>query len=202
MSAEAKRIRDEHVSRNGLLVVFSGPSGVGKDTVLDELAKRYPSFRRCVTATTRQPRDYEIDGQDYTFISVEQFRKLIDQDAFLEWAEVHGNFYGTPRLWVENTLAEGLDVILKIDVQGGATVKKRVPATLLVFIAPPSVDELERRLRGRNSESNEDIAKRLANAIRELDQIPSYDYVVENDTVDQAADELRAILIAEHCKTR
>lgn len=202
MSVEATRIRDRHVPRNGLLVVFSGPSGVGKDTVLEELAKVYPSFRRCVTTTTRQPRDYEVDGEDYTFISVEQFKSQIEQGAFLEWAEVHGNLYGTPRQWVQDRISQGLDVILKIDVQGGAEVKRQMPTALLVFIAPPSVEELERRLRGRNSESEDNISKRLANAMRELDQIPSYDYVVENDTVAGAADELRAILVAEHCKTR
>lgn len=200
--AQATRIRDRHVSASGLLVVFSGPSGVGKDTVLEELANIYTGFRRCVTTTTRTRRDYEIDGQDYTFISVQAFRDRIDRGEFLEWAEVHGNLYGTPRKWVEDRLGEGTDIILKIDVQGGANVKKQMPSALLVFVAPPSMQELERRLRGRNSESQKDIAERLANAKRELDQIPDYDYVVENDTVAKAADELRAILVAEHCRVR
>jgi guanylate kinase len=199
---QAMKIRDRHVSGSGLLVVFSGPSGAGKDTVLEELAKVYPNFRRCVTTTTRERRDYEIDGQDYTFISVREFRARIDRGEFLEWAEVHGNLYGTPRQWVEDRLGEGTDIILKIDVQGGANVKRQMPSALLVFVTPPSLEELELRLRGRGSESEEDISERLANAKQELDQIPGYDYVVENDSVARAADELRAILVAEHCKVR
>lgn len=195
-------IRERHVSNSGLLVVFSGPSGAGKDTVLEELHKTYPRFRRCVTATTRPKRDYEQDGVDYAFLSVSEFRRRIELGGFLEWAEVHGNLYGTPKQWVEGRLAEGLDVVLKIDVQGGAAVKRAAPDALLVFVAPPSMEELERRLRARGSENEEEIATRLANAKAELEQIPSYDYVIENDTVAHAAEELKAILIAEHCKVR
>jgi guanylate kinase len=202
MSAGAIKIRDRHVSGSGLLVVFSGPSGAGKDTILDELAKTYPGFRRCVTTTTRARRDYEVDGEDYTFTSVQEFKDRIAAGGFLEWAEVYGNYYGTPRQWVEERLGEGVDVILKIDVQGGANVRKQMPGAVLVFVTPPSMEELERRLRGRNSESEPEITQRLANAKRELDQIPNYDYVVENDTVARAADELRSILVAEHCRVR
>lgn len=202
MPAGTTKIRDSYVSGGGLLVVFSGPSGAGKDTVLEALAQTHPNWRRCVTTTTRQPRDYEVDGVDYNFVTVQEFRERIGNNAFLEWAEVHGNLYGTPRKWVEERLGEGLDLVLKIDVQGGANVKRQMPSALLVFLVPPSIDELERRLRERNSESEQELSERLANAAREMEQISSYDYVVENDTVDRAAEEMRSILVAEHCKVR
>lgn len=202
MPSERKTIRDSHVSDAGLLVVFSGPSGVGKDTVLDQLKKIHTGFRRCVTATTRPPRDNEIDGEDYHFLSEQEFRRRIDRDGFLEWAQVHGRHYGTPREWVADRLKEGLDVILKIDVQGAAQVKRRMPEAVLVFLAPPSLEELESRLRGRESETEQQAATRLANARSELEQIPSYNYIIENDSVAEAADELRSILIAEHCRVR
>ncbi len=202
MAAEAIRIRDRYVSNRGLLVVFSGPSGVGKDTVLDALKRTYPRFRRCVTSTTRPRRSYEQDGVDYTFLSASDFHRQIEQGGFLEWAEVHGNLYGTPKQWVEDRLEEGVDVILKIDVQGGAAVRRVVPDALLVFVVPQSMEELERRLRARGSESEDEVNTRLVNARAELEQIPFYDYVVENDSVTEAAEELKAILIAEHCKVR
>jgi len=186
----------------GLLVVLSGPSGVGKDAVLEELRKIYPNAVRCVTATTRPRRDYEQDGVDYTFLSVEEFRTRIDAGGFLEYAEVYGHLYGTPRLWVEEHLSRGLDVILKIDVQGGRTVKREMPSAVMVFLVPPSLEELEKRLRSRNSEPDEVIARRLNEAAEEMDQIPCYDYVIENGELAKAAEELKAVLIAEHCRIR
>lgn len=202
MPSQPKRIRDSCVSDAGLLVVFSGPSGVGKDTVLEELSRIHAGFRRCVTATTRPPREDETDGEDYHFISEQEFRGRIDRGGFLEWANVHGSLYGTPRKWVEGRLRENTDVILKIDVQGAAHVRRAMPEAVLVFLAPPSMQELENRLRGRESETEQEAATRLANAISELEQMPDYDYVIENDTVANAADRLRAIIIAEHCRIR
>ena len=196
------RTWDKHIRAGGLLVVLSGPSGVGKDSVLEELQKIYPNAVRCVTATTRPRRDYEQDGVDYTFLSVQEFRARIEAGGFLEYAEVYGHLYGTPRQWVEENLGRGLDIILKIDVQGGETVKRAMPSAVMVFLIPPSFEELERRLRSRSSEPDDIIAKRLNEALNEIDQIPCYDYVIENGELAKAADELKAVLIAEHCRIR
>jgi len=192
---------DRHVRRGGLLVVLSGPSGVGKDAVLEELQRRVPGIRRCVTVTTRPKRDYERDGVDYTFITSDEFRSRAESGAFLEYAEVYGNLYGTPRQWVNEHLSRGVDIVLKIDVQGGLAVKRAMPEAIMVFLAPPSMEELERRLRSRNSESEESIARRLLNARKELEEIPNYDYVIENRSVECAAEDLKAVVVAEHCRT-
>lgn len=193
---------DKYIKKEGLLLVVSGPSGVGKDAVLAELMQTYPGVYICVTTTTRAPRDGEVDGVDYTFVPVEEFRRRVEADDFLEYAEVHGNMYGTPRSWVEDRLSRGDDIILKIDVQGGLAVKQRMPQAVMIFLVPPSLEELERRLRSRLTESDDEIAQRLLNARTELEHIPCYDYVVENDTLRKAADELRAIIIAEHCRIK
>ncbi len=189
----------------GLLLVVSGPSAVGKDTVLDALLS-LPSdalpgpIKKCVTITTREPRSMEVDGIDYRFVSAAQFNALVADDALLEYAEVHNNYYGTPRAYVAAERATGTDVILKIDVQGGRAVKQRMPDAALIFLQPPSLEELERRLRGRATENEEDIARRLLNARREMAQRRYYDYAVTNDTVEEAVDTIRAILRAEHCR--
>ncbi len=193
---------DRYVRGGGLLVVLSGPSGVGKDAVLAELRERYAKARRCVTVTTRPIRDYERDGVDYTFVSSDEFRRRVEQGAFLEYAEVHGNLYGTPRQWVEDNLSLGVDVVLKIDVQGGLNVKRAMPEAVMVFLVPPSMEELERRLRSRNSESEESIIKRLLNARKELEQVPHYEYMIENRSVERAAEDLKAVIVAEHCRTK
>jgi len=184
----------------GRLVVVSGPSGVGKDTVLTHLHRVMPDVLRCVTATTRRPRPGEVPGRDYLFLSVAEFRDLVEADAFLEYANVHENLYGTPRAWVEARRDEGQDVLLKIDVQGGLTVRAQVHDAVLVFLRPPTVAELERRLRARLTETEEEIVRRLLNARSELQQMPLYDYAVINDEVHRAADLLRAIILAERCR--
>jgi len=186
----------------GLAIVVSGPSGVGKDSVLEVLCRIHPQARRCVTATTREPREGEVDGVDYVFLCVDEFKQRVESGWFLEYAEVHGNFYGTPRGWVEERTALGEDVILKIDVQGGLEVKRRMPDVVMVFLVPPSLDELERRLRSRSTDSDDEIGVRLANARRELEHITHYDYVVENDTVAAAAERLKAVIVAEQCRVR
>ncbi len=193
----SKWVRD-----SGILIVISGPSGVGKDAVLEELLRIYPNAQRCVTVTTRPPRDNEINGVDYTFVSEDDFQKLIDNGSFLEHAIVHGNRYGTPKKWVIEKLSEKIDIILKIDVQGGLEVKKQKPDAVIIFLCPPSLEELEKRLRGRNTELESDIQVRLKNARGELDMIAKYDYVVVNDDLRIAAEELRSIIIAEHRKIR
>lgn len=196
------RTWDKYVRRGGLLLVLSGPSGVGKDAVLAELEKIYPSVRRCVTVTTRPPRENERNGVDYTFVSAGEFRRRAEEGAFLEYAEVHGYLYGTPRQWVEDQLSKGIDVVLKIDVQGGLNVKQVKPEAILIFLVPPSLEELERRLRSRNSESEESITRRLLNARKELEQILHYDYMIENSSIEHAAEELKAVIVAEHCRVR
>jgi len=192
---------------NGLLLVVSGPSAVGKDTVLDALLlvpdARLPySIKKCVTTTTRPPRAGEADGRDYNFVSAAQFNALVARDELLEYAEVHNNYYGTPRTYVDAARKQGVDVILKIDVQGGRAVKQKMPDAVLIFLQPPSLEELERRLRGRATENEEDIARRLLNARKEMAQRPHYDYAVTNDAVDDAVDTIVAILRAEHCRIR
>ena len=190
----------------GYLIVISGPSAVGKDTILDRLLSKPTNLKkpvlRCVTATTRSPRPGEHDGVDYHFYSVAQFHAVVQDDGFLEYADVFGNWYGTPAAWVEQQRAEGNDVILKIDVQGALKVKERVRDALLIFFRPPSLEELERRLRARKTESDEQIARRLLDARSELAEMPRYDYVILNDKVDEAVRDLAAILRAEHCRQR
>ena len=199
------RVAEEISDRGGLLLVVSGPSAVGKDTVLDALLScpdpaLHAPLRKCVTTTTRPPRPLERDGIDYSFVSATEFNALVAQDALLEYAEVHGNYYGTPRAYVAHERAAGTDVILKIDVQGGRAVKQKMPDAVLVFLQPPSLEELERRLRGRATENDEEIARRLLNARREMAQRRHYDYAVTNDSVDEAVDTIRAIVRAEHCR--
>ncbi|MGC4043622.1 MAG: guanylate kinase [Armatimonas sp.] len=187
--------------REGKLYVLSGPSGVGKDTVLAALQVRVPELSVCITATTRSMRPGESQGNPYQFLSVAEFETLVREDAFLEYARVNGNnLYGTPRAWVVAQRALGKDVLLKIDVQGGLTVREKMPDAILVFLEPPSMEELERRLRARSTEDEDAIRIRLMDARSELAQRPRYDYAVFNDTVEAAAEKLKAILIAEACR--
>jgi guanylate kinase len=173
------------------LVIISGPSGVGKDTIIEAM-RRLPTaaaYHYVVTCTTRPPRPGEVDGIHYRFLTPEAFAAMRDEDGFLEWAEVHGNWYGTPRDSVRAALAAGRDVVLKIDVQGAETVKKKVPEALLIFLVPPSMQELFRRLRSRATESADELEVRQRNAAIELARRDDYDHVVENATgeVDRTA---------------
>jgi guanylate kinase len=189
---------------SGLLVIVSGPSAVGKDTILDRALSEPETLVRpavrCVTATTRLPRAGEVDGVAYHFLSAVQFEQKAQEDGFLEYANVFGNWYGTPRDWVVKQQELGNDVILKIDVQGALTVKQKASDAILIFFRPPSLEELERRLRARNTESEEQVARRLLDARNEMAQMPHYDYCVINNEIDQAVLDLRSILRAEHCK--
>lgn len=195
----------------GLLLIVSGPSAVGKDTVLDALLASpntgYP-IQKCVTATTRPPRPkegdsgMEQDGVDYHFLTAGRFHEMVARDEFLEYAEVHDNWYGTPRKWVDEKCAQGIDVILKIDVQGGTVVKEKSPKAILIFLQPPSLEELERRLKQRRTESEDQIALRLLNARKELAQKTHYDYAVTNNEVSEAVESIQAIITAEHCRIR
>lgn len=184
----------------GKTFIVSGPSGVGKSTVLHALFQGRDDLYFSVSATTRAPRESEQDGMDYHFIQADAFRDMIAADAFLEYAEYVGNFYGTPKMYVDDAMARGKDVILDIERQGAVQVCAKRPETVRIFIAPPSWDELERRLTARGTDTPEKIQKRLIRAQVELEMAGDYDYFVVNDTVENAVNELRAIMCAEHCK--
>lgn len=188
------------MGEKGLLIIISGPSGAGKGTIVKALQSLFPTIHLSISATTRMPRGSEIDGVDYYFLKQEVFNKMIEEDTLLEWAEVYGNFYGTPRHFVQEKLERGNDVILEIDIQGALQVKEKMPEAVLIFIAPPSRTELETRLVGRNSDSKEEIKKRLQCMDGEIKLADGYDYIVVNDSINRAIDNIHAIIIAEKCR--
>ena len=188
--------------RKGLLLIVSGPAGVGKGTVNAALMARHPEIRMSVSATTRAPRPGEVDGVHYFFKTKEEFDRMIEENAFLEYMHVFGmNYYGTPKAFVESEREKGNHVILEIDVQGAKKVKAACPDAVMIFIAPPSLSILKERLVGRGTETQESIDKRTATALEELKAIPDYDYMVINDVVEEAVGEMEAILTAELLRT-
>ena len=188
--------------QKGKTFIISGPSGVGKSTVLKSLLERRKNVYFSVSATTRAPRTGETDGVHYHFLDVDTFRSWIARDEFLEYAEYVGNFYGTPKKYVDAAMDEGKDVILDIEVQGAIQVCSKRPDTVRIFIAPPSWEELERRLTERGTDDPDKVQKRLLRAKVEFQTAHTYDYFVINDTVENAVNELDAIMTAEHCKPR
>ena len=184
----------------GTLLVLSGSSGVGKSTIIAQVLEQRPELYFSVSCTTRAPRPGEVDGVNYTFISREEFQARIERGEFLEYAEYVGNYYGTSMTVIREKLEQGVDVLLDIEVQGAAKVRERLPDAASVFIVPPSFEELAQRLRGRGTDSEEKIQKRLETARREAKEITNYDYIVVNDTVDHAAQEVLAILTAQGCR--
>lgn len=180
--------------KRGMLVLYTGSSGVGKGTIMQELLKRDKNIRLSVSNTTRPPRDGEIDGVHYNFVTKEQFESLIQKDGYLEYAEYCGNYYGTPKQQVEDLLNQGYDVFLEIEVRGGLQIMDKYPDVLSIFILPPSMDTLEKRLRDRNTEDEETILERLGQAKREIGCKDKYKYVVVNDNLEDAVDEILDIL--------
>lgn len=187
----------EHMEKKGILIVISGFSGAGKGTLVRELLRRHgQDYVLSVSMTTRSPRPGERDGVEYFFTDRERFEEAIEQDGLVEYASYCGNYYGTPRAYVEEKLAEGKNVILEIEIQGALKIKKRFPESLLIFVTPPNARELKRRLEGRGTESQEVIANRLARAAEESEGVELYDYLVVNDKLEESAEEVHHLVAA------
>jgi len=185
----------------GILVVVSGFSGAGKGTVMKRLLEKYKDYALSVSATTRNPREGEVDGREYFFRTKEEFEKLIEEDALIEYAQYVGNYYGTPRSYVEEQLSQGKNVILEIEIQGAMKVKEKIPEALLVFVTPPTVEELKNRLVGRGTETEDVIADRLARAAEEAEGMGEYDYILVNDDLEECVENLHQIIRSEHART-
>ncbi len=188
------------MSKQGLLIVLSGPSGAGKGTICKELLRRNSDINYSVSATTRPPRVGEENGVNYWFISHPQFQQMIDNDELLEWAEVYGNFYGTPCQHIAELINNGKDVVLEIDTHGATQIKKKFPQGVCIYIVPPSLDELAKRIHKRGTDSLENIKTRLSSANNELTYVHHYNYVVVNDEVECATQKVESIIIAEKCQ--
>lgn len=186
------------MKREGILVVVSGFSGAGKGTLMKQLLQTYDNYALSISMTTRQPREGEVDGREYFFSTKEKFEENIRRDGFVEYASYCGNYYGTPKEYVDAQLSAGNDVILEIEIQGALKIKEKFPTALLLFVMPPTVAELEKRLVGRGTETPEVIAKRLARAGEEADGIESYDYIIINDDLEACTKELHSIISAAH----
>lgn len=191
-------------SSSPLLIVISGPSGVGKDAVLFEMKKRDLPFYYAVTVTTRPKRKGEKDGADYHFVSESEFRQMVDRGEFIEWAKVYGNYYGVPKWELREGLGQGKDVILKVDVQGAATIKRILPEAVFIFLLPPSIEELVSRLMQRQGLSDSELSLRLGKAQEEMDKLSLFDYVVvsQKDKLDIAVSEIVSIITAEKCRIK
>jgi len=187
---------------NPLLIVLSGPSGVGKDAILNGIKRRRYPLYYAVTTTTRLRRERERDGVDYYFVSRADFEKMIEKNELLEWANVYGNLYGVPKRQIQEALSRGQDALVKVDVQGAATIKKIVPQAVFIFLAPPSMNDLENRLRQRKTESGLDLELRMRAAQEEMKQLPMFDYIVINhkDGMEVAISQIEAIITAEKCR--
>lgn len=189
------------MNQQGILVVVSGFSGAGKGTLMKELLKRYDNYALSVSATTRQPREGEKDGEDYFFVNREYFQQMIEEGRLVEYAQYVNHYYGTSRDYVEKKMAEGKDVILEIEIQGALKVKKRFPDALLIFVTPPSAGELRRRLVGRGTETIEVINARLRRAAEEASGMEAYDYLLINDEIDACVEQMHQLITLQHSKT-
>ena len=188
--------------REGLLVVVSGPSGTGKGTILEITKEKTDNVKFSISATTRLPRQGEVDGKNYFFKSVDEFNKMIEDDQLIEWVKYCDNYYGTPKQYVDECIKKGYDVILEIEVEGALNIKKKYPECVSIFILPPSFAELRKRIEGRGTEKSEIIEMRMEKAKSEMQLVDSYDYVIVNDNIQEAVEQLRSILKAEKLKIK
>lgn len=189
--------KDENITPKGILLVVSGPSGAGKGTICQLLREQLPDLGYSVSVTTRQPRKGEVEGKSYFFRTLDQVKEMIATGALLEYAQVYGNYYGTPRKFVLDKLEAGRDVLLEIDIQGALQIKKRFPEAVFVFIVPPSLDELSARIYKRGTDSEDVIKRRMASAAGELTYAAEYDYIIVNDVAEKAARKVLTIMEAE-----
>ena len=188
------------MKQQGILAVVSGFSGAGKGTIMKALLGKYDNYALSISATTRKPREGEVHGREYFFLSVEEFEAMIKNDQFIEHARYVSNYYGTPRSYVEEKMAEGKDVILEIEIQGALKVKEKFPDTLLVFVVPPTAEDLKNRLIGRGTETMDVIESRMDRALEEAEEMESYDYILVNDTVEKAVEDLHNLIQSQHMK--
>lgn len=199
---EAMVLKSPSTQRRGLLFVISGPSGVGKGTIVKQLMAARPELKLSCSVTTRAPRPGEVEGVNYFFRSAEEFQRMLAAGELLEYAQFGSNAYGTPRRFVEEQLESGHDVVLEIEIQGAIQVKERWPNAVFIFVLPPTMEELEARLVNRRTEAEEALRARLAAARVELNYLPMYDYELVNDDLDQAVNTIQAIILAEHCRVK
>lgn len=188
------------VNGNGLLIVVSGPSGAGKDTICNKLIEQSDNTWISISMTSRDPRKGEIEGKDYFFVTKEEFKKRIENGEFLEYAEYNNNYYGTPREKIEEYINKGIDVILIIDIQGAVSIKNLIPTALFIFIMPPNMKTLKSRLIGRKTETKEKVLERFQTAYNEVNHFKKYNYVVVNDEVEKAVNKVKSIICAEKCR--
>lgn len=185
----------------GQIIVISAPSGAGKGTIIKELLKNDNKTRwLSVSATSRAPREGEQEGINYYYLTEEDFKKKIENDYFLEYTNYAGNYYGTPKEYIKDKIEKGIDVILEIEIEGAMNVKRLIPEAMFIFIMPPSLKDLVKRLKGRGTESNEKIIKRFHEAYKEINEVTKYNYVVVNDEIDKAVDKIESIIKAERCR--
>lgn len=188
------------MKEKGKLIVISGPSGAGKSTVVFKAIEGREDVCFSTSVTTRKPRPGEVDGREYFFVDLDRFKEMVENDELLEYAEYVANSYGTPRAYVEEKLDAGINVLLDIEVQGARQIHEKKPDAVMIFIVPPSLEELERRLKGRGTDTERAIEARLIRARQEYQEADFYDYLIVNDDADKAAKELSAIILAEHCR--
>jgi guanylate kinase len=189
------------MNREGIILIISAPSGAGKTTLCHELLKRFPTMKESVSYTTRPPREGEVHGVDYYFVRREEFQQMIDSDAFAEWAEVHGNLYGTALATIDDARKSGVVLVLDIDCQGARRLKEQIERCIYVFILPPSMEELRRRLESRSSDAQEVIDRRIERAAGEIREARWYDYIIINDNFEAAFEELSSIVVAQSRRT-
>jgi len=189
------------MQREGVLFVISAPSGAGKTTLCKEIIDKFPNLRHSVSYTTRTPRTGEVHGRDYFFVGQDEFSRMVADGEFAEWAEVHGNLYGTSLSTLKQCRSQGIDLILDIDCQGAQQLKGRFDGGVYIFILPPSIAELRRRLDGRSSDTEEVIERRINNAAAEIKESRWYDYIIVNDKFSEAVEQLKSVLLAEQCRS-